>query len=322
MKQATGGQLAVSIKGKLGTAYKRRVIKENIQMYSLILPVLIHIFIFSYIPLYGLAIAFQNYYPGKPFIAFDGSVEWVGLKHFIDFIQSPLFPRIFGNTLRLSALNLVFGFACPIIFALLVNEIKNAAYKKFVQTASYMPHFISMVVVAGMVLSFVVPDGLVNQLLGVFGIAPKAYNADPKAFDWIYVITNIWKNFGWGSILYLSTISSIDPELYESSKMDGASRLQRMFYITLPFMSSLILIQLIFAIGALLGSNTEMILLLYNQATYSTADVIGTYVYRDGLLMGRFSYGTAVNMFVSTINVILLVIANKLSTKYADFGLW
>lgn len=322
MKQATGGQLAVSIKGKLGTAYKRRVIKENIQMYSLILPVLIHIFIFSYIPLYGLAIAFQNYYPGSPFIAFDGSVEWVGLKHFIDFIQSPLFPRIFGNTLRLSALNLVFGFACPIIFALLVNEIKNAAYKKFVQTASYMPHFISMVVVAGMVLSFVVPDGLVNQLLGVFGIAPKAYNADPKAFDWIYVITNIWKNFGWGSILYLSTISSIDPELYESSKMDGASRLQRMFYITLPFMSSLILIQLIFAIGALLGSNTEMILLLYNQATYSTADVIGTYVYRDGLLMGRFSYGTAVNMFVSTINVILLVIANKLSTKYADFGLW
>lgn len=322
MGQILDSQVAIGMKDRLGASYKRRVIKENIQLYSLLLPVLVHIFIFSYIPLYGILIAFQNYYPGRPLIAFDGSVEWVGFKHFIEFVQSPLFPRIFGNTIRLSVKTLVFGFACPIIFALLVNEIKNSSYKKFVQTASYMPHFISMVVVAGMALSFVVPDGLVNQILGIFGVLPKAYNADPKAFDWIYVITSIWKTFGWGSILYLSTISSISPELYESAKIDGANRFHSMFYITLPFMSKIILIQLIFAIGALLGSNTEMILLLYNQATYSRADVIGTYVYRDGLLMGRFSYGTAVNMFVSTINVILLVMANKLSTKFADFGLW
>jgi len=320
MKQAVNVNLAVGYKTKKG--YSKRAIKENIELYSLLLPVLIHIFIFSYIPLYGIVIAFQNYYPGRPFLAFDGSVDWVGLKHFKDFIQSPLFPRIFGNTLRLSALNLLFGFSCPIIFALLVNEIKNVRFKKFVQTTSYMPHFISTVVVAGMVYSFIVPEGLVNQLLGLFGIPPKAYNVDPKAFDWIYVITNIWKTFGWSSILYLSSISSIDTQLYESAKIDGANRLQRMFYITLPSMSNIILIQLIFAIGSLLGSNTELILLLYNQATYSRADVIGTYVYRDGLLAGRFSYGTAVNMFVSVVNVILLVIANKFSTKYANFGLW
>jgi putative aldouronate transport system permease protein len=185
-----------------------------------------------------------------------------------------------------------------------------------------MPHFISSVVVAGMVLSFIDPNGIVNQALGLFGIPPKAYNADPNAFPWIYTITNIWKTFGWSSILFLSTISAIDPELYESAKMDGANRFQRMLYVTLPFMSNLIIIQLIFAIGGLLHSNTEMILLLYNQATYRTADVIGTYVFRDGLMGGRFSYGTAVTMFVSTINLILLIIANKISTKVADFGLW
>lgn len=313
-------QAAIIKKSK--SFYKRSVIKENFQLYSIMSPVLLHILVFSYIPLYGIIIAFQMYYPGKPFLAFDGSVEWVGLKHFVDFIESPMFSRLMGNTLWLSFLNLIFGFTCPIIFALLVNELKDNIYKKFVQTASYMPYFISYVVVAGMVLSFVNVDGIVNQFLGIFGIAPKAYNAAPDAFPWIYVITNIWKTFGWGSILYLSTITSIDPELYESAKIDGANRFKRMLYVTLPFMSSLIFIQLIFAIGNLLTSNTEMILLLYNQATYRTADVIGTYVYRDGLVGGRFSYGTAVNVFVSGINILLLIIANKISNKVADFGLW
>jgi len=315
-------RLNVSIKRNDRKVYSRRVLKENVELYLIMLPVLIHIFIFSYIPMYGIVIAFQNYYPGSSFIAFDGSVQWVGLKHFRDFVQSPIFPRLFANTIRLSFLNLAFGFACPILFALLVNELREGNFKKFVQTASYMPHFISTVVVAGMVLSFISVDGLVNQILGWFGVPAKAYNADPNAFPWVYTITNIWKSFGWSSILYLSAIASVDPELYETAKIDGANRFQRMLYITLPSMSNLIVIQLIFSIGSLISSNTEMILLLYNPATYKTADVIGTYVYRDGLVGGRFSYGTAVNIFVSCINVILLVIANKISTKIADFGLW
>lgn len=321
MKLSTETEQVSVIRNKK-SSFSRRVLKENVELYTIMSPVLIHIFIFCYIPLYGIIIAFQNYYPGNPFLAFDGSVQWVGLKHFTDFIQSPMFPRLMGNTLWLSFLCLVFGFACPIIFALLVNELQNGFYKKFVQTASYMPHFISTVVVAGMVLSFITTDGLVNQILGMFGVPPKAYNAVPEAFPWVYTITNIWKTFGWGSILYLSTIAAVDPGLYETAKIDGANRFQRIIYVTLPFMTNLIMIQLIFSIGGLLSSNTEMILLLYNQATYRTADVIGTYVFRDGLMGGRFSYGTAVNIFVSSINLVLLIIANKISTKVADFGLW
>ncbi|MEG0692664.1 MAG: ABC transporter permease subunit [Oscillospiraceae bacterium] len=307
------------IKTKTG---KNRKLKENAQLYLIMAPVLIQILIFSYIPLYGIIIAFQNYLPGKPFLSINGGTEWVGLKHFINFIQSPMFGRVVGNTIWLSFLNLIFGFFCPIIFALLLNEIKDGFYKKFVQTTSYMPYFISSVVVAGMVLSFVGVDGIINQFLGIFGVPPKAYNVDPSAFAPMYTITNIWKTFGWGSILYLSTITAIDPGIYESACIDGANRWERIVYITLPCMKSIIIIQLIFAIGNLLNANTEMILLMYNQATYRTADVIGTYVYRDGLLGGRFSYGTAVNTFVAAINFILLIIANKVSTKVADFGLW
>ena len=301
---------------------RKRRIRDNVELYALLFPVLLHIFIFSYIPLYGILIAFQDYTPGSPFLAFDGSVKWVGLKHFVSFVSSPMFGRIFYNTFHLSFLNLAFGFLCPILFALLVNELKDNFYKKFIQTSSYMPYFISSVVVAGMVLSFINADGIINQILAIFNVPPKAYNTIPSAFPVFYTITCIWKSFGWGSILYLSTISSIDPGLYESAKIDGANRLQRCFYVTLPHMSNLIFIQLIFAIGGLLSSNTELILLLYLPATYSTADVIGTSVYRDGLLGGRFSYGTAVNIFVSMINFTLLFIANKISTKVADFGLW
>ena len=272
--------------------------------------------------MYGILIAFQNYTPGAPILAFDGSVKWVGLKHFKSFVTSPMFPRLFYNTFHLSFLCLVFGFLCPILFALLVNELKDNFYKKFVQTTSYMPYFISSVVVAGMVLSFLNADGVLNQILAIFNVPPKAYNTLPKAFPIFYTVTCIWKSFGWGSILYLSTISSIDPGLYESAKIDGANRLQRCWYVTLPHLSNLIIIQLIFSIGGLLGSNTELILLLYVPATYSTADVIGTYVYRDGLMGGRFSYGTAVGIFTSMINFTLLFITNKISTKVADYGIW
>lgn len=299
-----------------------RNVRENIELYLIMLPVLVHIFIFLYIPMYGIVIGFQNYLPGSPFIAFDGSVEWVGLKHVMEFIKSIYFVRVFRNTLLLSLYGLVFGFWVPIVFALLLNELGNGFFKKFVQTASYLPHFISTVVVAGMVTSFINKDGILNDLIAYFGGQRINFNVEPKYFPAIYTITNVWKSFGWSSILYLSSIASIDQNLYEAARIDGGNRFHQMRYITIPSIMPTIYILLIFAIGGLLGANSEFILLLYNPAVYETADVIGTYLYRDGLLGGRFSFGTAVGLFTSIINIILLYTANTIARKRTDYALW
>ena len=294
---------------------------ENIKLYLLASPVLIHIFIFCYIPMYGVLIAFQDYHPGDKLCSITQS-HWVGLKHFINFVTDPYVSRLVGNTVWLNILCLVFGFAAPIIFALLLNEITCSWYKKFVQTASYMPHFISSVIVVGMVFTFVNGEGIVNDFLALFGVQRSSLLVEPKAFPAIFVTTSVWKSFGWGSILYLSNITSIDPGLYESARLDGANRGQRMWYITLPHLKNLILIQLIFSVGGLLSSSTDLILLLYNPAIYSTSDVIGTYVYRLGIEGGKFSQTTAINLFVTVINFALLFICNKITTKVADYGRW
>jgi len=296
-------------------------LRDNMQLYLIMLPVLIHIFIFSYIPMYGVIIAFQNYYPGKPFFSLH-ETDWVGFQHFIDFFNGPYFGRLMRNTFLLSFYFLVFGFWVPILFALLLNELKSGVFKKYVQTASYLPHFISNVVVAGMVLSFINTDGIVNAIVKLFGGTPVALNTEPGYFPAIYTITSIWKSFGWSSILYLAAMSSVDPHLYEAAKMDGANRFKQMLHITLPSIRPTIFILLIFAIGNLLSANSEFILLIYNPMVYETADVIGTYLYRDGLLGGNFSSGTAVGLFISLINFTLLYIANSLSRKYSDYALW
>lgn len=286
------------------------------------LPVLLHIFIFHYIPMYGVAIAFQDYYPGSPFISFDGSVKWVGLKHFIKFLSGPYFGRLFKNTFLLSFYILIFGFWIPIAFALLINELNDGFLKKFVQTASYLPYFISTVVVAGMVLSFINTDGVINSIVKLLGKKAIPFNTEPGYFSAIYTITNIWKTFGWNSILYLSSISSIDPNIYEAAKIDGAGRFRQAINITIPSILPTIVILLVFAIGGLLSANTEFILLVYNPAIYERADVIGTYVYREGLMSGNFSFGTAVGLFTSLVNFGLLYLANGSSRKLTDYALW
>ncbi|MDR1325346.1 MAG: ABC transporter permease subunit [Treponema sp.] len=301
-------------------AIRREQIKENIQIYSLMLPVLILLFIFCYIPMYGIAIAFQNYIPGSPFIG--PGVEWVGLRYFIRFVQGEYFWRLIRNTLVLSGLNLLFGFTLPILFALLLDQIRVLNFRKFVQTASYMPYFISTVIVAGMVISFIDTNGIITNFLTLFGLEPMNYRLSKAAFPAIYTITNIWKGFGFGSILYFATITSIDPGLYESAKIDGANRLQQVIHITLPGIQRIIAINLIMAIGGILGTNTDLILLLYHSATYEVADVIGTYVYRLGIEGGEFSYTTAVGLFMSVIGFILTFSANKISNKLTDYGLW
>ena len=315
---------STNITGKRGLSRKRihfPYLQENLELYSLFLPAAILIFIFCYIPLGGLIIAFQDYLAGNPIFAIS-NVRWVGLKHFQRFIKSVYFERLITNTLRLSMLNLLFGFTIPIMFALLLNEVRNLRYKKIVQTASYLPYFVSTVVAAGMMISFLEMGGVVNSVLKVFGIQPKEYIAYPNYYPAIYTITNVWKNFGFSSILYFSTISSIDPVLYESARMDGANRWQQMRHITLPGIKFIIAVQLVLKMGHILATNTDLALLLYRPSTYSTADVIGTYVYREGIRGGKYSYTTAIGLFMSVIGFMLTYITNRISNKLTGYGMW
>ena len=300
--------------------YGRDVIRNNIEMYSLFLPVAIIIIIFSYIPIYGVVVAFQNYAPGSPFIG--PNVRWVGLTHFIQFYNSPFFSRIMWNTVYLSMLGLFFTFWAPIIFTLLLNEVRHTKYKRFIQTASYLPHFISMVVVAGMAIAFVNTDGLINILLGPLGLDVKNHRLSASAFPTIYTVTNIWKTFGFGSILYFSALTSIDPNLYEAAKIDGANRIRQAWHITIPGLRNIIVINIILSVSQILGSNTEFILLFYNPAIYETSDVLGTYIFRLGIEGGRFSLTAAIGLFMSVIGFILAFSANKISKKISGFGLW
>lgn len=320
MEKSTAGIIGRQKKPGEKKKYGRGVIKENMQIYALMLPTLVLVFIFCYIPMYGLVIAFQDYVPGAPFLG-EG-VKWVGLRWFDKFISGHYFSRLIKNTLILSGLNLLFGFTAPIFFALLLDQIKHTRFKKFIQTASYMPYFISTVVVAGMVISFIDTDGLVTNLLMLLGFDRKNYHVEPSAFPWIYTITNVWKNFGFGSILYCSIISSIDPGLYEAAKLDGANRWQQVWHVTIPGLQAVIAINLITTVGAILAANSELILLLYTPATYDVADVIGTYTYRLGILEGQYSYTTAAGLFTAVIGFAFTYAANKISNKLTGFGLW
>lgn len=307
-------------KGDMRDGIQNVNVKENIDYYLMMAIPMILIFIFSYLPLFGLIISFEDYMQGRPFIG-EG-VKYVGLKFFEQFVNSYYFGRLLKNTVVLSLMNLAMGFWVPIAFALLVNEIYFSKFKKLIQTVSYMPNFISSVVVAGMVLTFISSDGFISKFLTFLGVNAESLNANENAFPWIYTLTNVWKGFGWSSILYLSTISSIDPALYESAEIDGAGRIRKIWSITLPMMLPLIMIQLIFAIGGILNSNTEMIMLLYNSSVYKTADVIGTYLYRETLLGGKYSYGTAAGLLLSIFGFVLTFIANSVSSKLTDFSLW
>lgn len=311
---------AAPAKKKLTKQRKIMLLKDNAELYSLMLPAIILIFIFCYIPMYGYLIAFQDYKAGSSFWGPD--TEWVGLKHFERFYNSVFFSRLMGNTLWLSFLNLAWGFWVPIVFALLLNEVHVMGYKKFVQTASYLPYFISMVVMCGMLVSFISPSGIINKLIVALGGEAKSWRTIPSAFAEIYVLSNIWKSFGYNSILYMSVITSIDTSMYESARLDGANRLQQAIKITLPSIVPTIAIMLIMQVGSLLNANTEMILLLYVPATYEVADVIGTYIYREGLSGGQFSYTTAIGLIQAVINFALVFIANKVSDKLTGAGLF
>lgn len=293
--------------------------KRNYQLYLLVVPVVLYYLIFCYKPMYGALIAFQDYNPLNTNI-FDN--KWVGFQNFLDFFQGRYFWRLIKNTLTVSLAGTIFGFPIPIIFALLINEIKNRKFTRVIQTASYMPHFISIVVVCSMILSFTNAGGFINTLAQHLGYNGKPMLSNPSLFVPIYVISGIWQGMGWDSILYIAALSGIDQELYEAAAIDGANRLQKVFHITLPSLAPTIVIMFILRMGGLMNVGYEKVILLYSPITYSTADVISSYVYRMGIEHMNYSFSTAVGLFNSAINVMLLIFTNWFSKKVSSTSLF
>ena len=291
---------------------------RNRYVYLMALPVILFYILFHFVPMYGLIISFKDYTPSKGIL---GS-NWVGFKHFISFFNSYYFFRLLRNTILISLYSLIMGFPAPIILALLINELKSKFLKRTVQSLTYIPHFISLVVVCGLLLEFSARTGLFNQIISLIGIQPIAFFQDPKYFRSVYVFSGIWQEIGWGTIIYLATLSSIDPQLYEAATIDGANRWRKLLHITVPSILPTIIILLIMKMGTLMTVGHEKIILLYNPSIYETADTIATFVYRKGLLEFGWSYSTAVGLFNSIINLLLLVGANTLSRKVNKTSLW
>lgn len=287
-------------------------------IYLMLLPVLLYYIVFNYLPMAGSVIAFQDFKPAKGF--FDS--KWVGLKHFVEFFTGPYAWRVIYNTLKLNVLDLLFSFPAPIILALLIEEVKNLKFKKVVQTVSYMPHFISMVVMCGMIVTFVKSDGIITNLLVSLGMEKTNLLSVSKFFPTIYVSSSVWKTIGWGSIIYLSSLSGIDQNMYEAAVIDGANRFKQILYVTLPALIPIITVQFILRTGTLLSQGFEKVLLLYNPLIYDSADIISTFVYRRGLEDMSYSFASAVGIFNSVVNLILLITANKISKKITQESLW
>ena len=282
-------------------------------------PVIAFFVIFHYVPMYGALIAFKEVAPGKGYMA----GKWIWFANFELFFSSIFFWRLLRNTFVLSFYSILFGFPIPILFALALNGIRTPYYKRFVQSASYLPHFISTVIVVGMMVNFLSPvNGVVNQIIKSFGGAPLHFFNSARWFRPLYVGSEVWQSFGWGSIIYLAALTGINPEQYEAATVDGASRLQRMWHIDLPGILPTIMILLIFRMGGILAVGFERIILMYNPATYEVADVIQTYVYRRGVLQADVSYATAVGLFNQTINLVFLVAVNRFSRRITEISLW
>lgn len=300
---------------------RRHLIKDllkNKYLYMMAAPLVVYYITFHYMPMYGAVIAFKDYSPG---LGINRS-PWVGLQHFIDFIESPYFWRLVKNTFLLSFYTLLFGFPAPILLALLINELKGNILKRFVQSITYLPHFISVVVISGIVIDLTNSNGLINDLIVLFGGERSTLTTNPALFRTIYVSSSIWTELGWGTIIYLAALSTVNPNLYEAADMDGAGRWKKAIHITLPSIAPIIIILLILQMGRLFSVGWEKVLLLYNPLVYDTADVIATYVYRRGLEQADYSYSAAIGLFNSVINFALLYIANKISQKTNETSLW
>lgn len=294
-------------------------IRKYWQFYAMMLIPVVYYIIFRYVPMAGNIIAFRRYRAGSSIFG----DEWSGLKYFNQFIQDQNFWRAFANTLLLNFKYLIVSFPLTLIFALLLNEVKNVAFKKIVQTISYLPHFISMVIVAGMVREVLSTSGPINNLIKALGGEAITFISLPEWFTSIFVVSGVWQGIGWGTILYLAAMSGINPELYEAAALDGANKFQQCLHVTIPAILPTVSTLLVLNVGSLCGSAAfEKVFLLYNPTTYETADIIATYVYRMGLQSGNYSYATAVGLFQGIINLVLLTVANRASRSLTGSALW
>lgn len=301
--------------------FRQRVVtdfKKHWVIYAIALLCLSYYFVFRYAPMGGLQIAFKNYRPAR---GLWGS-KWVGFKWFKQFFSSYYFPRLLRNTLTINLLSLLIGSTLPIVLALLLNEVRSSAYKRTVQTVTYMPHFVSLVVACGIVLDILSYDGLFNQVLSLFGVSPILFSNIPEYFPWIYVFSDVWQNLGYNSIVYLAALSSINVELFDAAAIDGCNRFQRVWHVTIPGILPTIILLLLMKVGSMMSVGYEKVILLYNDAVLERADVFSSFVYRYGMLGGNYSYSAAVDLFNNVVNILLLVIFNGISRKVSDISLW
>lgn len=296
----------------------RKALAKDWRLYTLVAVPLAYFVVFRYLPMAGNVIAFRRFQPG-------GSIfgeYWVGTRYIEQFINDPTFWKVFGNTVIIGGLTLLFSFPMPIILALLLNEVRSVKFKKFVQTTSYLPHFLSIVIIAGMVMQIVSMDGVINQLVKAVGGTPVDFIQQASWFRPIYVSSDVWQTMGWGTILYLAALTQIDESLYEAAKIDGANRWRQTLNVTIPGIAPTIITLLILNIGSFLSVGFEKVLLLYNPLTYDTADVLSTYLYRVGLQSANFSYATAIGLFESLVGLTLILSANAISRRVAGASLW
>ncbi|HBG75402.1 ABC transporter permease subunit [Eubacteriales bacterium mix99] len=287
-------------------------------VYLMILPVLAFYILWCYGPMYGILLAFKDYAPRKGII---GS-SWAGIRYFVEFFKSPYAFRVVRNTIMINFWNLVIGFPLPIVFALLLNEVRSTGYKRTVQTITYMPHFISTVILCGMLIDFTASDGIFGVITKMMGGNPTNLLSRPEYFRPIYVGSDVWQKLGWDSIIFLSALTSINPELYEAATIDGCGAFKRAVHVSIPGILPTMAILLILRVGSMMSLGFEKIILLYNGLTYETADVISSYVYRKGIEENNFSFSTAVGLFNSVINCILVIGANRISARLTETSLW
>jgi putative aldouronate transport system permease protein len=302
-------------KVSVGLAYR---IRRDKYLYALAAPMIVYFLIFKYLPMWGIVISFQNY---SPYTGLWGS-EWVGLEHFKRFFTHPDFLRLFRNTLAINILSLVFFFPVPLILSLMLNEVRSEMYKKFLQSIVYLPHFFSWVIIVGITVLMASSDGFVNQFLESKGFAKIDILTNVDSFWTVLTVQSIWKEAGWGTVIFLAAIAGTDPQLYEAAKMDGAGRFRQVWHITLPAIRNVVIVLLILRIGHMLDVGFEHVYLMMNGAVSEVADVFDTYVYRSGIQQGQFSYSTAVGLFKSVVGLLLVIGANKLAKRFGEDGVY
>ncbi len=296
-----------------------RLIRRDKYLLLMFAPIFVYYVVFLYVPMPGMLLAFRDFMPGQG--VFSG--EWVGLQWFDQFVNSIYFWRLLRNTFLLAFLPLLFGFSIPILFAICIVEIRNSVFKRFAQTVTYLPHFISTVVVAGMIVNFLSPtDGIVNTMLAKLGMNPVNFMMEPGWFRTIFTSSDIWQSFGFNSIIYIAAIMAIDTEMYDSGKIDGVNKFQELWHLTLPSIKPTIVILLLLSLGGIMNVGFEKVYLLYNPATYDTADVLSTYVYRMGIIGQNYGFATAVGLFNSVVTFILVLTANTLTRRLTKMSLW